>query len=193
VRVGLNLATNDYRLIPIFNGSPPPPPTSLLSLNAPVSVVDESAVVTEIWNTTVYLAKLEIPTEAPPAFLLDAKRMTGHRVLTRERFDNRWIVFPQDFPSAQFFWSHGIRRILLIQESDGRPQDDLSYVLLRWQAAGMEIFLLTPESGPPKKINVARQALLRSLWYRLRSFARLRGSGSGGFGPYSIADWLSHG
>ena len=43
-------------------------------------------------------------THAPPAFLLDSDRMKAPAP-DPGRFDNRWLVFPQDFPSAAFLRS----------------------------------------------------------------------------------------
>ena len=50
-------------------------------------------------------------------------------------FDNRWVVFPQDFPSAAFLRSRGVAEVLLIQ-AGAQPQEDLAHVLLRWQQGG---------------------------------------------------------
>lgn len=193
IRNGLVLAMNGYRPVPMFNGSPAPLPNSLYSINAPASVVDETTLIREVCAATPILSHLEILAEAPPVFLLDAMRMRGYRAVTREMFDNRWIVFPQDFPSARFFVAQRIQRIVLVQEADGKPQGDVAQVLLRWQDAGMEIFLHTLAPDLPRKIFVAKQSFLRSILYRVRAFWGLRGNAFGSFGSYSIADWFSQG
>jgi hypothetical protein len=59
------------------------------------------------------------------------------------------VVFPQDFPSANFLFRHQISRVLLFQHGGrAQPQSDLAHVLLRWQEARMEVFLYDPALGP---------------------------------------------
>src|SRR5918994_883853 len=69
---------------------------------------------------------------APPVFLIDANRMQPPVPPSPGKFDNRWVVFPQDFPSATLLRSRGVTDVLVIQRSE-RAQEDLAHVLLRWQ------------------------------------------------------------
>ena len=54
-------------------------------------------------------------------------------------FDNRWKTFPQDYPSARLLRERGIHKAIVVQEKVGEAREDLKYVLLRWQEAGIEI------------------------------------------------------
>ena len=46
------------------------------------------------------LASAGLVDDAPPAFLLDADRLGEGRPITPGWFDNRWVAFATDFPSA---------------------------------------------------------------------------------------------
>ena len=59
------------------------------------------------------------------------------------KFDNRWVVFPQDFPSATFLRSRGVADVLLIH-SGKSVQEDLAHVLLRWQQGGLRMMQASP-------------------------------------------------
>ena len=54
-------------------------------------------------------------------------------------FDNRSVSLPTDFPSANLLLSYGVRRVVLVQATDGQPQADLAHTLLRWQQAGIDM------------------------------------------------------
>lgn len=98
------------------------------------------------------------------------------------RFDNRWLVFPQDFPSANFFLSRAIQTLLLVQEKD-QPLADLAHVLLRWQEAGIRLLLKNPLlPAPVTDLHVHRPSQFRSIWYRVMALAGLRRNSAGGFG-----------
>ena len=75
--------------------------------------------------------------EAPPAFLLDSRRFPRGKAASPGQFDNRWMVFPQDFPSGKLLLSRGLRRAVVVRE--GPLMDDLAHVLRRWQEAGVRI------------------------------------------------------
>ena len=99
------------------------------------------------------------------------------------RFDNRWTVFPQDFPSANFLSSHGVRSAVLGQLFVGEPQRDLAHVLMRWQDAGIRILACDVQrDAPPEPIRITRPGQFRMLWYRALVIAGLRRNSAGGFG-----------
>ena len=99
------------------------------------------------------------------------------------RFDNRWAVFPQDFPSASFLMSNGVRAVVLGQRLADEPQRDLAHVLLRWQEAGIQILLgALQRDASPEPIRVSRPGQFRALWYRALVLAGLRRNSAGGFG-----------
>src|SRR6185436_17692744 len=109
-------------------------------------------------------------------------RRTDGAVALR-RFDNRWVVFPQDFPSAARLLASGLRRVLLVQEGRSTPRTDLAHVLLRWQLAGLEIQALDFASGEQAKtIVVAKPSRFRALGYRALVALGLRKNSAGGFG-----------
>jgi hypothetical protein len=101
-------------------------------------------------------------------------------------FDNRWTVFPQDFPSARFLLERGIKRVVLVHaNANAQPQEDLAHVLLRWQEAGLEIFGKTQaDKELPVKITVTRPSRFRFVWYRALVLLGFRRSSVGGFGAF---------
>jgi hypothetical protein len=100
-------------------------------------------------------------------------------------FDNRWMVFPQDFPSARFLVERKIKRVTLVQAEKTQPSEDLSHVLLRWQEAGIEILAKTKgDVGAPSGITVSRPSRFKASWYRALAIMGLRRSSVGGFGSF---------
>jgi hypothetical protein len=129
------------------------------------------------------LPQLSLPADAPPVFLLDSGRtpLVGGGV--PGTYDNRWVVLPQDFPSAAKLREHGIAAILLWQTERVQPASDLAHVLRRWQESGLNIYL---ESGTvesvPEPLTVDRPSHYRSIFHRLLVLAGLRRNSAGGFG-----------
>jgi hypothetical protein len=182
-RVAMQLGGIGYRPVSLINALPQR--TTLQSgQEAPPSVVlDMSEMVREICASTQTLQNLALPPSAPPAFVLDANRRSGTRPLGDEMFDNRWIVFPQDFPSARFLAEHGIRRVILLQAAGSQPQEDLAHVLLRWQEAGIPVAVkLTADAGAPVDTQVLRPRRFKAMWYRVLAAMGFHRSGTGGFG-----------
>jgi hypothetical protein len=169
---GLALAQRGYRPVPLYNGA-----------SGPSAIVNVGRIIGALQDEAESLAKLPIETNAPPVFLLDANRSAGGATVSPGRFDNRWAVFPQDFPSASFLVSHGVRAVVLAQTFAGEPQRDLAHVLVRWQEAGLEILAADARSElPPDPIRVSRPGHFRRLWYRALVVAGLRRNSAGGFG-----------
>ena len=75
--------------------------------------VDVTSVAETLYQGADYLSCLHIRPDAPPAFLLDAARMKG-TARQPGRYDNRWCVFPQDAPSADFLKAQGIESIYVL-------------------------------------------------------------------------------
>jgi len=97
----------------------------------------------------------------------------------------RWMVFPQDFPSANFLVAHGIRQALLVQKDRAEPQDDLAHSLLRWQEGGIKVLpKKLDDNSPPSEITVKRPSKYKATWYRALAQLGLRRNGAGGFGSY---------
>jgi hypothetical protein len=177
VRLGVHLAmTRGFRPVPAINTSPGP---SEFSSGSKLCVVDMRALIQALFASTPCVQALRLPDDAPPVFLLDNARTLGTSSADEGMFDNRWMVFPQDFPSGAFLKNHGIEAVLLLQEHDAPPQEDLCHVLLRWQEAGIRI--IGRDGGP---IRVSRPSRFRALWYRALAIMGLRRNSAGGFGSY---------
>ena len=125
------------------------------------------------------------PETAPPAFLLDARRLGTGLSAPPGSFDNRWKTFPQDFPSAGFLIARGLRRAVLVQRHDRQPQEDLVHVLRRWQDAGIAIEAKdVADKQPPGPIDVPRPKWYRLAWEQVLSTLGLRLGWQGGFGTH---------
>jgi hypothetical protein len=125
---------------------------------------------------TPRIQALGLADDAPPIFLLDDARTHGINPADEGVFDNRWMVFPQDFPSAKLLKSRGIEDILLVQETR-LPQEDLAHVLLRWQEAGLRI-----HSHDGKPLVIPQPSRFKAPWYRALAITGLRRNRVGGFG-----------
>jgi hypothetical protein len=191
IRLALVLAERGYRPVPVINASPGPmglqlnflPPANVS--HQPIVVLDMSSLVREICIGTAFLQKLTFAPDAPPVFVLDALRLRGTNPIRDDVFDNRWMVFPQDFPSARFLADKKIQRLTLVQTEKAHPLEDLSHVLLRRQEAGIEIFArASGDTGAPSRITVSKPSRFRNSWYRALATVGLRRSSVGGFGSF---------
>jgi hypothetical protein len=170
VSLALALSDRGYRPIPLFNCAPHP--------NA---VIDLDSLKVSIFHGAELLQKLSLPPDAPPCFMLDSRRMSVHRPMPGQ-FDNRWMVFPQDFPSHNLLMSRGYRTAVVVQIADDHPQRDLSHVLLRWQQGGMRIEIASLSTSDRKPVTLRKPPLYRSIFYYLYALSTLRRNYSGGFG-----------
>lgn len=170
VRTGIVLARRGYRPIPLFN-----------TTHGPSPVLEIAPLMLELGRGAVQLKPLSLATAAPPAFLIDANRMNPPTPPSPGKFDNRWVVFPQDFPSGTFLRARGVAEVLLIHPG-GNVKEDLTHVLLRWQQAGLRIIAASPSDSGPRDITITRPSWFRRAWYRALTAARLRRNNAGGFG-----------
>ena len=169
---GLALAARGYRPVPLYN-----------ACSGISAVVPMEPILDLIARAATYLAGLFLPDDAPPAFLLDADRLRGSVPPAPGRFDNRWLVFPQDFPSANFLRSRAVHSVLLVQAQADQPQSDLGHVLLRWQQAGLPLQVVPPVAGAvPQPLQVRRPRLFGWMWQRALASLGLRRNSAGGFG-----------
>lgn len=173
VLTGLTLARQGFRPVPLFNGA-----------HHGSALVDTASIVSLLQAGAGELARPTLRPEAPPAFLLDAKRLAPGATAKPGKFDNRWIVFPQDFPSASFLRSRQIRRVLVVFAGAAEPASDLAHVLLRWQEGGLELLAadLDAAIGGPRPLRVQPPSGFRQLWYRALAAVGLRRNSAGGFG-----------
>jgi hypothetical protein len=177
VKTGLALARDGYQNVPLFNTSVGP--SAVLST---VSLINMAPLVQMLADAVPVLSSITLPPQAPPAFLLDSRRQSPEVSVMPGKFDNRWLVFPQDFPSAAFLKDHQIRQVILFQASPV-PASDLSHVLLRWQQAGIAVFVYNPIGNQqPQPIQVQRPSRFKSLCYSTLAIMGLRRNSSGGFG-----------
>ncbi len=168
---GLQLARRGYRPVPLFNTS-----------HDRLSAVPVRDVLEGLHTGRRVLSEIDLPADAPPAFLLDSRRLGAVRP-SPGTYDNRWVVLPQDFPSAAKLREHGIAVVLLWQQRKGDPSDDLAHVLKRWQEAGLDIYLEHGDlPSPPEPLRVRTPSRYKSLFHRLFILAGLRRNSAGGFG-----------
>jgi hypothetical protein len=169
--MALECAAHGYRPVPLFNSCP-----------GPNAVVPNGTVRAGLEHGIDALVAARLHVEASPAFVLDSRRMSG--TATPLRFDNRWHVFPQDFPSASVLLARSIRNVVVVQDGLVLPREDLAHVLLRWQNAGVAILALDLAATPqvPVPIRVARPHRFGSVLQRLLVTLGLRRNSAGGFG-----------
>ncbi|HLZ12845.1 MAG TPA: hypothetical protein VKP58_09675 [Candidatus Acidoferrum sp.] len=193
MKFGLALADIGIRPVPVIDGSPGAgdfyfgrnPEASTKPTWHPNVVVDMTELLRTLCEGAARLKEVVLPPVALPAFLLDSDRRTGHRPAQIGMYDNRWQVFAQDFPSAKFLLGHGVRRVLLVQERTGQPQEDLAHVLLRWQEGGIAIESVgTKDGSVPEAIQIAKPSRFRRIWYRALAMLRFRRNWTGGFGGF---------
>jgi hypothetical protein len=128
IEEGLALAQLGYRPIPLYNGTYEPAGAMAL-----VDCHLESALV---WGARE-LEKLELATDAPPAFLLDSNRTHRHK-MSVSVYDNSWDLYGQDIPSAKFFRANGIEKII-VRGAGAKIQKDLTRIFKGFKKAGMVI------------------------------------------------------
>ena len=165
VAAGLALAAYGLRPVPLFNG-----------VHASAAcLVDHAPIRAALAGSAAALVAMELPPSAPPCFLLDALRMQGS---PRPRvFDNRWVVTPEDFPSANRLLASGLRRRILL----GAPaHEDLAHVLLRYANAGIELRI--DDDGTLRDYTPTRPAWFASVMHRTMIRFGLKPSSVGGFG-----------
>jgi hypothetical protein len=164
VIVGEALVDFNFYPVPIYNG-----------VQAPIDV---PAVIDNFrlqWRLFFMANNLRWPSSGGPAFLLDARRMTGNSEVSV--FDNRWITMPQDYPSGVKMKQMGICRCYLITQAVGK---DLVQVLYRWQSEGMEFLLWNGQVFEPTKITVP--GFFERNFHRVKALIGLAPSGIYGFG-----------
>ncbi|WP_424244144.1 hypothetical protein Dip510_001336 [Elusimicrobium posterum] len=167
VAAGVALAKKGYRPVPLFNGVSYKNP---LKMVVPVHEIESA-----LYSGAAELRGLRLAKDAPPAFLLDANRMSG---AAREgRFDNRWSVFPQDMPSAAFLISKDINTVIV--RSD-KVRDDLQHVLYRYQAMNIKIYVQDAISR--REYIVSKPSRFKKWLYRFTVMMGLRRNSAGGFG-----------
>ncbi len=126
------------------------------------------------------LLRHSIAGDAAPAFMLDANRTVGKPL--PGSFDNRWVVFPQDFPSGRFLRAHGLERVLVVHHEGRKPADDLNQILAAWKKERLDIFGVGAAGTTPTPLTVTRPWALRPLAALALLGMGLRYNSAGGFG-----------
>jgi hypothetical protein len=170
VETGIALARRGYRPVPLYNTSAGP--SALLN----VTDLDEA-----LSSASTALREIALSPDAPPAFLVDADRMRPGVPSNPGCYDNRWVVFPQDFPSGTFLRSRGVADVFVLHDRGG-VQEDLAHVLIRWQEAGIRILAVGPGATSPRPFTAKKPSWFRRVWYRAIVVAGLRRNNAGGFG-----------
>jgi hypothetical protein len=188
IEVGFAFVALGFRLVCLYNASPGPEEVTGLGTGSPSptnAAIDMGPIIDAISRVTTSLQRINFPQNAAPLFLLDSSRLEGTTFALSGIFDNRWMVVPQDFPSASFLLEHGIRQTLLVQKDRLEPQDDLAHTLLRWQEGGVTVLAKRLDNEThPIEITVKRPSRYKALWYRVLAQFGLRRSSAGGFGSY---------
>jgi len=179
VRFAEALIERRFRPVPLYNSCPPPE----RSLRAGIDVYP---ILDALVAQASVMDRARLPSDAPPAFLLDSDRRLGRAgyVAAPGTFDNRWISLPTDFPSSNYLRARGIERAVVVQDRALEPAADLSHTLMRWQEGGVTIHgvALVSGVGTPQVIRVKRPSLFRVMWYAFAARMGLRPHPLGGFG-----------
>jgi hypothetical protein len=156
-------------------------------------VVAMAPVVNAIVGLTDDLGRSNLPPDAPPAFLIDRGRMGRNVRVLPGQFDNRWVVFPQDFPSARMLLAHRVERVLVVTPPE-MPTcgDDLGHVLLRWKLGGLSIQGVSTAEREPRDLDLRKPKGFGGMFYRWSVILGLRRNSAGGFGSAVPAPMQDH-
>jgi len=163
-------AERGFRPVPLFN----------TTLGPGNNLHDVAAVLGSLVVLADQLAALRLPLDAPPAFLIDSGRLQGKPAPAT--YDNRWMVFPQDFPSARALRAGGIESVILIRRDDTPMQPDLRAVLRYWKRDGVASTLLDPSTGARREATFDASFLGLLTDHMFSWFSGLRRNSAGGFG-----------
>lgn len=166
---GLALARRGFRPIPLFN----------TTMGEGQELIDIDPILAGLLEGAGVLGGLHLHAEAPPAFLLDSQRLKGTAAPTM--FDNRWMVFPQDLPSARMLRAAEIRSVTLVRRGSSM-EHDLGGVLRLWRRDGLEMRALDVATGAAQPLAIELSAMLFFLEHIRRLITGLRKNSSGGFG-----------
>ena len=168
VETSLAFAVKGYRPVPLYNGT----------MGDGSMLVDVNEICESIISLTDALNTMPISPEAPPVFMLDSNRMNGSRA--PGYYDNRWCVFPQDMPSAEFLKDKGINNIIIY--TNGTVQTDLERILYDYQKSGIALYVYTTGAQSPVGFDAKKQRLFSDMTYRFRVILGLKRNATGGFG-----------
>ncbi|MBQ9140722.1 MAG: glutathionylspermidine synthase family protein [Lachnospiraceae bacterium] len=143
VKMGLALAQAGFRPIPIYNGT--------IEQQEARAIVDNHSVGVALALGAEMLRRIEIPEDAPPAFLTDSGRMQRFK-MEISLFDNSWDVYHQDLPTAEYFLEQGVRKIVVVGATFSK---DLKKIFYSFQRKGIE-FYFTQGYEMPKRVKIQK-------------------------------------
>jgi hypothetical protein len=171
IELGLALMSRGYRPIVAIN-----------ACTGPGEVVDMGPVIEAIREGARFPHAFPAEGGEAPAFLLDARRMNATRPLAPTVFDNRWMIFRQDLPSADLLRRHGLSRVVVVSR-DESIADDLRHVLYAWQQGSIEILVKQVDrASPPEPTNVQSPSWVHRILGRPAGAGELRRNVQGSFG-----------
>ena len=136
VMLGLHLAREGFRPIPIYNGT--------IEQENARATTDNQSVSEALLMGCQMLKDIKIDDDALPVFLLDSNRLNRYK-RNIGIFDNSWDVYPQDMPSAEYFLKNGIDKILVVGEKLSR---DLRKILYNYQRKNIQIYFKKMYDAP---------------------------------------------
>lgn len=170
IACGLVLAELGYRPVPLYNATTGQG-QELIDLNPIRSGLVEGAAL---------MQAIRLPDDAPPAFLIDSRRVDG--MPAPNMYDNRWMVFPQDFPSARALMAAGLESVVAIRSDGVALKPDLRWVLRHWKREGMVVKQLDPVTGAERSLDLDTSIMAVFGDHISRWFSGLRKNSAGGFG-----------
>lgn len=138
--------------VPVYNGA-----------SGPNEIVDTRPLLRGLHPRGEVLVRNRLSANALPMFMVDANRYPIEGELSPGRFDNRWLVFPQDLPSHRFLRKHGATtaRVLSSRRTipfpttsrtssgDGRTAASRSNSSARTAAAQSALVFTSPRDSVP--------------------------------------------
>ena len=138
VEVGLALANNGCRPVPLYNG------VHAESIGGSGAVVDNLPIIHALKDGASILGSTYLPEHAPPAFLLDSRRYS-QAANTISMFDNRWSLDFEDLPAAAFMQNAGISQVIVW--TIGQENVDLTAILDSYADMGITIVMYCNNTG----------------------------------------------
>jgi hypothetical protein len=139
LHLGLALVRRGYRPIVSFNAC---------SHTELVEVVEMSNVLATLSQAAGDRANFPRDEGSRPAFLFDARRDGAGAAVLPDMFDNRWLIFPSDLPSARLLLRHGIKRAAVVQGGP-TPQPDLFDIAAAYKQGGLAVDLVDLSQPQP--------------------------------------------
>lgn len=179
VAVGLALAAQGYRPIPLFNACPAPRGLRQRALTA----VDVAPIARALAEGAAQLKSHVWRDDAPPIFLLDVNRSGLGHPIAPGTFDNRSVVFGSDFPSAHLLRRHGLRAARAIHHGKRPVGTDLLNALAHWRREGLPVEVCQP-NGELIPTTWPSGGFVREILFRLSAFFTFHRSVTGGYGGF---------